>query len=216
MNVKFVISMIILSIGLFSSVAEARHPRSEAAKDHFKESSPCPANGARHGACPGYVIDHIKPLDCGGADDPSNMQWQSVAEGKAKDKWERQGCHGGGSPATAEPIRYSPPAAAPGSASEGLKIIKWTDENGKVHFGERPANAVDEIAKKATVLPYDNSDGILRYEWGYSGRGISFDTDQGRGSAVSGNGNLYTGPRGGQYTLTSGGNKRYIGGGRRH
>jgi len=32
----------------------------------------------------GYVIDHIKPLECGGADDPSNMQWRTVAEGKAK------------------------------------------------------------------------------------------------------------------------------------
>jgi hypothetical protein len=28
----------------------------------------------------------------GGTDAPSNMQWQSVAEGKAKDKWERKGC----------------------------------------------------------------------------------------------------------------------------
>jgi hypothetical protein len=31
-------------------------------------------------------------LACGGADAPVNMQWQSVAEGKAKDKWERKGC----------------------------------------------------------------------------------------------------------------------------
>ena len=41
---------------------------------------------------PGYVIDHIKPLACGGADTPSNMQWQTVAQGKAKDKVERIGC----------------------------------------------------------------------------------------------------------------------------
>jgi hypothetical protein len=40
----------------------------------------------------GYVIDHVKPLACGGADAPSNMQWQTVAEGKAKDKTERVGC----------------------------------------------------------------------------------------------------------------------------
>jgi hypothetical protein len=34
------------------------------------------------------VIDHVKPLKRGGADDPSNMQWQTTAEAKAKDKWE--------------------------------------------------------------------------------------------------------------------------------
>ena len=61
-------------------------------KDEFKYSHPCPSNGNNHGSCAGYVIDHITALACGGADDPSNMQWQSVAEGKAKDKWERKGC----------------------------------------------------------------------------------------------------------------------------
>jgi hypothetical protein len=40
----------------------------------------------------GYVIDDIKPLACGGADDPSNMHWRTVAAGKDKDKWERKGC----------------------------------------------------------------------------------------------------------------------------
>jgi hypothetical protein len=38
------------------------------------------------------VIDHVKPLACGGADAPSNMQWQTAAAGKAKDAWERKGC----------------------------------------------------------------------------------------------------------------------------
>src|SRR5262249_39537162 len=28
----------------------------------------------------GYVVDHIIPLECGGADVPSNMQWQTVQE----------------------------------------------------------------------------------------------------------------------------------------
>ena len=45
--------------------------------------------GYPHGR-PGYVVDHIKPLAKGGADSPSNMQWQSIAEAKAKDKWERK------------------------------------------------------------------------------------------------------------------------------
>jgi hypothetical protein len=35
------------------------------------------------------VIDHVNPLECGGADAPFNMQWQTIADGKAKDKTER-------------------------------------------------------------------------------------------------------------------------------
>jgi hypothetical protein len=27
----------------------------------------------------GYIIDYVNPLACGGADDPSNMQWQTIA-----------------------------------------------------------------------------------------------------------------------------------------
>jgi hypothetical protein len=34
------------------------------------------------------VIDHVKPLKRGGSDDPSNMQWQTTAAAKAKDKVE--------------------------------------------------------------------------------------------------------------------------------
>lgn len=63
--------------------------RSGAAKNAFKREHPCPSNGNASGSCPGYVIDHVSPLECGGADDPSNMQWQTVADGKAKDKTER-------------------------------------------------------------------------------------------------------------------------------
>lgn len=47
--------------------------------------------GFAHGR-KGYVVDHIEPLACGGADAPSNMQWQTKADAKAKDKWERKGC----------------------------------------------------------------------------------------------------------------------------
>jgi len=31
---------------------------------------------------PGYVIDHVIPLACGGEDAPSNMQWQTAAEAR--------------------------------------------------------------------------------------------------------------------------------------
>jgi hypothetical protein len=44
--------------------------------------------GKTTGDCPGYVVDNIVPLKRGGADIPENMQWQTVAEAKAKDKIE--------------------------------------------------------------------------------------------------------------------------------
>ncbi len=86
-----IIILALLAIGLCYQPVDARE-RSEKAKDAFKYSNPCPSNGNNHGACPGYVIDHIQALACGGADAPGNMQWQSIAEGKAKDRWERIGC----------------------------------------------------------------------------------------------------------------------------
>ena len=76
----------------YSSLAErdehGRIARSAKAKDEFKHSHPCPATGKSYGACPGYVIDHVTPLKRGGADAPSNMQWQTKAEATAKDHWE--------------------------------------------------------------------------------------------------------------------------------
>jgi 5-methylcytosine-specific restriction endonuclease McrA len=66
--------------------SRGRIRRSAAAKDEFERET-----GYTHGR-KGYVVDHIVPLACGGADAPSNMQWQTTAEAKAKDKTERIGC----------------------------------------------------------------------------------------------------------------------------
>jgi hypothetical protein len=62
--------------------------RDPAQRRKFERRNPCPSTGRTSGKCPGYVVDHIKPLKRGGADRPSNMQWQMVAAAKAKDKWE--------------------------------------------------------------------------------------------------------------------------------
>lgn len=64
--------------------------RSQRALRQFRHLHPCPG-GPDAGSmrrCTGYVIDHVCPLACCGKDAPSNMQWQTVADGKAKDKWE--------------------------------------------------------------------------------------------------------------------------------
>jgi hypothetical protein len=66
--------------------------RSSSAKHDFMKMQRCPSTGAVNGGCPGYVIDHIKPLACGGSDSPSNMQWQTVEAAKDKDRWERKAC----------------------------------------------------------------------------------------------------------------------------
>ena len=53
----------------------ARDPRQTNA---FKKQHPCPSTGKTHGSCPGYVVDHVQPPKRGGADAPSNMQWQTT------------------------------------------------------------------------------------------------------------------------------------------
>lgn len=68
--------------------ANGRIHRSTAARNAFRRANPCPATHHITGPCPGYVIDHIVPLKRGGPDEPNNMQWQTIADAKAKDKVE--------------------------------------------------------------------------------------------------------------------------------
>ena len=75
--------------------AQGRIARSATAKRRFEASHACPSTGKTTGPCPGYVVDHVKPLACGGMDAPSNMSWQTVAAAKQKDRWERSGCAAG-------------------------------------------------------------------------------------------------------------------------
>jgi hypothetical protein len=75
-----------LALLLMPSLVHARQHRSWEAKHEFEIET-----GHPHG-WPGHVVDHVIPLACGGPDAPSNMQWESAAEGKAKDRWERYEC----------------------------------------------------------------------------------------------------------------------------
>ena len=78
-------------IALAPSLAAAREYRSSTVKHEFQRQHPCPSTGRTSGACPGYIKDHIVSLACGGPDAVSNLQWQTTAEAKAKDKWETKG-----------------------------------------------------------------------------------------------------------------------------
>ena len=97
-----------------ASVPADAAPRSAAAKDAFQRSARCPATGKPRGSCPGYVIDHVQPLCAGGQDRPSNMQWQTIADGKAKDRIERRQC----TRATKRRIRALDRVALPTSSTE--------------------------------------------------------------------------------------------------
>src|SRR4051812_21605303 len=63
--------------------------RSRSVRRQFQRLHPCPSTQKRSGTCPGYVVDHIIPLACGGADSVLNLQWQTVKAAKLKDKTER-------------------------------------------------------------------------------------------------------------------------------
>lgn len=70
---------------LITASAYARDP---SVPRQFERLHPCPSTGRTTGACPGWVRDHVIPLCKGGADATWNMQWQTVADAKAKDHWE--------------------------------------------------------------------------------------------------------------------------------
>jgi hypothetical protein len=61
----------------------------------FRLENPCPTTGETRGECKGYVIDRVIPLACGGAEEPSNMQWQTLAQAREKNRWEKIGCKPG-------------------------------------------------------------------------------------------------------------------------
>ena len=90
---RLIAFFIALSLGAPAcTIANVRTVRSASTIAEFKRQQPCPSTGQSRGACPGYVVDHIEPLCAGGPDVPSNMQWQTAGEAKAKDKLEVKRC----------------------------------------------------------------------------------------------------------------------------
>lgn len=74
--------------------ADGTIKRSAAILYAFRKLHPCPANGSRFGACPGWAINHVVPLAKGGCDAVFNLQWlpveiKSCAHPWCIDRWER-------------------------------------------------------------------------------------------------------------------------------
>jgi hypothetical protein len=80
--------------------------RSRTVARDFQREHPCPSTRLTTGACPGYTKDHIKALACGGADAIWNLQWQTIREARAKDKW--SGGFGLASPLVVRPASVTP------------------------------------------------------------------------------------------------------------
>ncbi len=66
--------------------------RSQTVLRQFQHLYPCPSTGKKTGACPGWVKDHRIGLCCGGKDEIANLQWQTITDARAKDKWECNSC----------------------------------------------------------------------------------------------------------------------------
>ena len=100
MDNKIIAILAALVAALAADNAAAKTHRDPHQRATFIKAHPCPANGKPRGSCPGYIVDHIKPLCAGGHDAPSNMQWQTVTDAKAKDRVEREECRRGSSAGT--------------------------------------------------------------------------------------------------------------------
>jgi 5-methylcytosine-specific restriction endonuclease McrA len=62
----------------------------------FKQAHRCPSTGLYTGDCPGWAMDHVVPLACGGCDAVWNLQWlpndlkSDAGEPHDKDRFERK------------------------------------------------------------------------------------------------------------------------------
>lgn len=80
---------VVLALTLSAALpAAAEIKRDPAVPRAFQIANPCPSTGLSKGACPGWIRDHIVALCRGGPDTVENLQWQTVEDAKAKDRWE--------------------------------------------------------------------------------------------------------------------------------
>ena len=81
--------------GTPARAADGSIKRSSAVLAAFQRQHPCPATGSTKGACPGWQLNHVVPLACGGCDAVWNLDWMPVetktcAQPWCRDRWERK------------------------------------------------------------------------------------------------------------------------------
>jgi len=89
---KLVSCTVAIAVAIAAGAPSAREYRSREVTWEFQREHPCPSAGLTSGRCPGYRKDHVKPLACGGPDAVWNLQWQTIRDANAKDRWERRAC----------------------------------------------------------------------------------------------------------------------------
>lgn len=89
------LAMILAVAGTIAAAAEsadAATRRSMSERAAFQRENACPITGRHRGACPGWEIDHVRPLCAGGPDRRENMQWLDVPRHREKSKADRRLC----------------------------------------------------------------------------------------------------------------------------
>jgi hypothetical protein len=89
-----ILTLALLSIHCTATITPLRDSRgrirrSPAVRREFMRTHVCPSTSWASPKCFGFIVDHIFPLECGGADSPENMQYQSIMDAKIKDRTER-------------------------------------------------------------------------------------------------------------------------------
>ena len=78
----------LLGVAISLPASAGKFHRSRAQVNLFKRTHVCPATGTTlksRESCKGYVIDHVRAIECGGPDLASNMQYQTAADAALKD-----------------------------------------------------------------------------------------------------------------------------------
>ena len=86
------LALIFIATCALSTGASAKIHRSTTVRHAFVKQQACPSTGRHRLPCPGWIIDHVRPLCAGGEDAVFNLQWSEREASKRKDVEELRLC----------------------------------------------------------------------------------------------------------------------------